>query len=275
MSDDELTVFFLSLFIAGGLVYHYRVSSLHDLYFRNNPGIGLLRLATLGAIAWAAYVIRFHADDSITGIYVWFYLVMSLAVTMLFGKFGTNCFGVDIRTDIYERKNFPAALFAAAFTLGTGIIFGGSLWGDADPVSGDEGGWWIPFFFFLLGWLVFVLALSIFIIREPGEFKVQIKQDRSFPAARATAVFALSTASVIVDGVAGDFFGWRHGLLTFGTIGLMVVLHEVLASARGNEADKSTAARIMEQLLYPLLALGAFLANRCFDMLYIPGDFIQ
>ena len=109
-------------------------------------------LGVLLAMVWIAFVIWRHADPSVTGVYVWFYLVMGYAAVKLLGQTTPAAFGARVRVDVGERRNLAAALLVAAFTLATGMIFGGSLWGEADPTGEGEGGWWIPVTFFLLGW---------------------------------------------------------------------------------------------------------------------------
>jgi hypothetical protein len=84
----------------------------------------------------------------VTGTYVVFNLVLGYAATKLFGQAGARLFGLRMRVDVLERRNVAAALVIAASTLATGLIFGGNLWGDADPVGDDEGGWWIVGAFF-------------------------------------------------------------------------------------------------------------------------------
>ncbi len=69
-----------------------------------------------------------------------FYLLMAYGVTKVFGQGISRFYGVSLRVNVYEHKNFAAAMFIAAFTLATGIVFGGSLWGEADPLSDAEGG---------------------------------------------------------------------------------------------------------------------------------------
>lgn len=270
MSDDEIMVMIFSG-IAGivGAV-STRTSTMPRVYTRNNPGIGLLRLATLASVLWTAYVIQYHGDPSIQGIYVFFYLLMAYAVTKLFGQLFTALFGVHLRSDVYERKNFSAALFIAAFMLATGIIFGGSLWGEADPLSDDEGGWWIPVGFFLLGWSVLVFSTMLYLWREPGAFSRQIRQERDSGLAWSTAVYILSTSSLLLEGVAGDFWGWRHGILGLGTITVMLVVHELVAFA-GRSAPPSSWFRLAERLIYIGAAGAAWAANRVIDQMYMGG----
>jgi len=270
MSGDEVFAFILSG--VAGLVgaYTTRVSSLPNVYTQGNPGIGLLRLAVAASIAWTAYVIQFHGDPSIQGVYVAFYLVMAYGVTKVFGQLSAQFFGVGLRSDVYERKNLAGAQFIAAFTLATGIVFGGSLWGEADPLSDAEGGWWIPAGFFLMGWGTLVLATALYLWRDPGSFRQQIRQERDTALAWSTALYVVSTATIIFEGVAGDFWGWRHGILGMGTIVLMLVWHELIIYGASRMAP-SRMMRALEQSMYIGLAAAVWLLNRMLDRFYTGG----
>lgn len=267
MSDDEIMVLIASLVagIAGAAAT--RSSRLPDVYTSKNPGIGLLRLAVVASVAWTAYVIQFHGDPSITGVYVFFYLMMAYAIVKVFGQLSTGLFGVTLRLDVLERRNFPAAQFLAAFALATGIIFGGSLWGEADPLSDAEGGWWIPVGFFLMGWITLVSATALYLWREPGRFHDQVCRDLNTGLAQSAAVYVLSTSTLLLQGVAGDFWGWRHGILGMGTIALMLAGHEMIAF-RGDTARPSVKIRMFEQGMYVGVAVLAWIANRAIDLAY-------
>jgi hypothetical protein len=276
MGEDEVFILILSVVLAGVGIGVNRVGSLHRLYFRDNPAPGIIRLGVLLAMAWIAFVIWRFADPSVTGIYVVFYLVMGYAFVKLFGQAVAAAFGTRTRIDAGERRNVPAALVIAAFTLATGLIFGGSLWGEADPVGDDEGGWWIPVSFFLLGWGVLLVAFGFFLRREQGRFADRIRRNRSFADARAAATFLLGSAVVLTDAVAGDFWGWRHGLLTFSLLAVMLLVHEIFASL--TEAEPTSRQqrpvdprRVLESGFYIGLAAVVWLLNRVIDTALGPG----
>ncbi len=275
MSEDEVVLMLVS--IGGGIVaaVKTRVSSLPPAITRGNPGIGLMRLAVAASLVWTAVVIRCFGDESIRGIYVPFYLVMAYAVVKYFGQIaGPNMFGLHLRSDVYERKNLAAAVFVAAFILATGLLFGGSLWGEADPTGDEEGGWWIPLTFFLLGWTVLTAATALYLWREPGRFRTQIRQERDTAMAWSAAVYVVTTASLVLEGVAGDFWGWRHGLLGMGTIGLMLVGHEAFTAVAGSGEGPGrvpVARRVLERLFYIGMAGGAWGLNRFIDTTFGGG----
>lgn len=270
MSDDEVFVFIIAGAACLAGAFMTRVSSLPRLYTQGNPGIGLLRLAAGAAVVWTAYVIRYHGDPSIKGVYVVFYLVMAYGVAKVFGQIGAQMYGVHLRSDVYERKNPAGAQFIGAFTLATGIVFGGSLWGEADPLSEAEGGWWIPFGFFLLGWGTLAVFTAVYLWREPGRFRRQICQERDNAMARSAAIYVVTTSTLIFEGVAGDFWGWRHGILGMGTIAMMLVWHEFIVFG-SSKMPPTRTLRVFERGMYIGLAAGVWLLNRMIDRFYVGG----
>lgn len=269
----------VSGFVAVVAALATRADTLHPLYLRGNPGPGIVRLAVLLAMAWIGFVLWRYADPSVTGIYVVFYLIMGYAVVKLFGQLGAALFGARPRVDVVERRNVPAALVIASFTLATGLIFGGSLWGEADPVGDGEGGWWIPVSFFLLGWATLVIAFRLFLRRERGRFAQRLQRERSLDDARAVGSYLIGTAVALTEAVSGDFWGWRHGLLTFGVLAALVLAHEVFANFQGRAQRRGTAGdvggpapgpsdarRTLEAVVYLLLGLAAWGANRLLDL---------
>jgi len=170
--------------------------------------------------------------------------------------------------DVCERHNAAAAVFFAGFVLATGMIFGGSLWGEADPTGSDEGGWWIPLGFFLAGWCVLILALALFFWREPGPTRLRIRRDRNLPTARAAASYALASAWVLTEAVAGDFYGWKQGLLAVGSVALLLVIHELFAFGQGRMTSAlgpRGGARTWETLTYPISGAIFWWLNRIFE----------
>lgn len=250
MSGDEIVVLLVSCAMAGAGMTRTTTSRLPGLVRRENPGIGLMRLAVLAALGWIWLVLIRYADPSVTGIYRGFYMVMGVAAVTMFGQAGCRLFGVDARVDVGERRNWPAAVFVAAFTLGTGLVFGGSLWGDADPQGGGEGGWWIPVGFFLLGWGVMASGLALYCWREPGKFRRQLLQERDAGVAWGAASYTLSTAILMTNAVSGDFFGWGSGLKDVGLAAGMLYAHEFLGPARDERQPEEKPKRWIEALVY-------------------------
>jgi hypothetical protein len=278
VAESEILVLVLTAALAVVGVSANHTGSLHALYFRGNPGPGIVRLGVVLAMAWIGYVLWRHADPSVTGVYIFFYLVMGYAAVKVFGQWALFPLGIRTRIDVGERRNVAAALVIGGFALATGLIFGGSLWGEADPVGGDEGGWWIPVTFFLLGWTVLIACFWLFMRREPTSFARRIRRERSVVDGRAAAVFLVSCAVPLTDAVAGDFWGWRHGLLTFAFLAGLVLAHEGFASlARPTgpvdrpEKDVSDARRVVESLAYLAIASLAWGANRLLDVGLRPG----
>jgi hypothetical protein len=258
MSEDEHFIMMVALF--GGLAAAFALSTsrLHDLFTRGNPGIGLHRVASLAALAWAAWVMAFHGDESIRGVYVFFYLALTYVAVKGFGQLlGPALLGFNVRREVFVRGNRPIAVFTAAFALATGIIFGGSLWGEADPLSDAEGGWWIPVGFFLLGWTILVAATAMYTWRG-RRLHMQLRREHDMAAARTGAVFVLSSSVVILQGVAGDFWGWTEGLLSMGTIALMLLGHEMLTGRPRDVTEPMGVGDVMSwrELLEHFLVVG-------------------
>jgi hypothetical protein len=277
MSESEVFVFILSIVLAAVGVGANATGNLPSLYFRNNPAPGIVRLGVLLSMAWLGFVLWRYADPSVVGVYVVFYLVMGYAAVKIFGQTAATLYGARTRIDAAERRNVPVAIVIAAFTLATGLIFGGSLWGDADPVGEGEGGWWIPATFFILGWSTLVVAFTIFELREPGSFARRLRRERSMGDARAAATFLVGAGVVLADAVSGDFWGWRHGLLSFGVLAIMLVVHELVAPLTEGDATsrardaRSDARRMAESLAYLGIAGIVWLVNRAIDSAWGPG----
>jgi hypothetical protein len=289
VAEDEVLVMVVAALIAGAGIFVTSPAAMHRIYFRGNAGPGLVRAAILLSLAWIFLVTQLWADESVVGVYVLFYLVLGYAVVKWFGQAGSRLFGLRMRVDVLERRNVAAAQVIAAFTLAIGLIFGGSLWGEADPVGEGEGGWWIVGAFFLLGWIALVGAFVVFRERERrhGEgWSRSIRRSRSMEDARAASLFLLAAGVMLTDAVSGDFWGWWHGLLTFGVLAGLLVAHEVfawmagagarrgaarsggVAAAAGRaqpEPAKAAGSRGVEGLVYVALALAAWALNRLLD----------
>lgn len=269
MSDDEFMILLFSLAAAAAGALTLAASRLHGFHTHRNPGIGLHRVVVALTLLWTIWVIHYHGDPSITGIYVFFYLVMAYAVVKVFGQLlGPMALGFDVRREAFVGRNRPVALFTASLALATGLLIGGSLWGEADPLSDYEGGWWIPFGFFLMGWLLLIAVTWLYVRRRKGRFRLQLRREHDLRAAATGAVFVLASTSLILQGVAGDFWGWREGLLSMGTIAAMLVGHEFIArhaeESEDGAAGPVSARRfnLLEQALYVSLAVVGWLASR-------------
>jgi len=277
MSDDEFMILLFSLAAAVAGAFTLAASRLHGFHTHANPGIGLHRVTVLLTLLWTAWVIRYHGDPSIAGIYVFLYLVMAYAVVKVFGQLlGPKALGFDVRREAFVGRNVPVALFTASLALATGLLIGGSLWGEADPLSDYEGGWWIPFAFFLMGWVVLIAATWLYVRRASGRFRMQLRREHDLRAAATGAVFVLASTTLILQGVAGDFWGWREGLLSMGTIAAMLVGHELIGRhSDGSDGQPESPVRaawvnLLEQGLYIALAVAGWFASR-----WIAGQYTQ
>lgn len=267
MEEDEILIFFLALAAVAASMMFLSTAQLHKLYLRERRGIGLVRAAVLLGMLYILFVLLFFSDESVTPVYVLFYLVMGLALVGVFGVHWARLCGFRYREDVGERGNFAAAIAVAGFTLATAILFGGSLWGEADPDGDDEGGWWIPLGFFLAGWAGLVLAGRIYTWRQPVVY--WIRQERDERYGRTSAAFLISSAIMLHEGVAGDFYGWGHGLLSVGVIVGMLVGHEVfgilnraLAAKTGRRSDGANPG---EAIFYLVMGGAGWAAHRIID----------
>lgn len=272
MDGSEVFILIVSIALAVTGIAANTTSRLHRLHFRDNPAPGIVRLGVIVAMAWIGYVLWRHADPSVTGIWIVFYLVMGYAAVKMFGQTVAAAYGARTRVDVGERRNVAAALLIAAFTVATGLIFGGSLWGEADPWGDDDGGWWIPVSFFLLGWASLLVVFALFLRREPGKLRERLRGARSRDDARAAAVFLLGAGWVLGDAVAGDFFGWRHALVTsLWLVGLLIVREafNVWSSRRpvedSDDGGGIRIGRLLESAFYLVLAFGSTRIERLIE----------
>jgi hypothetical protein len=279
VDEGEFMVMLIAGVVAVATAVATRTERFHRLYLRNNPAPGIVRLGVWLSMGWIGFVLWRYADPSVTGIYVVFYLVMGYAVVKLFGQLAATLFGARSKVDVVERRNVPAALVVAAFTLATGLVFGGSLWGEADPVGDGEGGWWIPVSFFLLGWSTLVISFGLFLRREAGGLAQRIQRERSMADARAAGSYLLGVGVTLTEAVSGDFWGWSHGLLTFGVLAALVLAHEIFAGLQphggrrgtsgdvgGEDDSTSDTRRTIEAVVYVLIGVAAWGLNRLLDL---------
>ncbi len=236
--EQSFTFGFMATMGVWGMWYR-RTSNLHDLYLRDNPGPGLVRLAVWVGMAWCFFTIIAFGSERIVHIWYVFYLVIGFGVIQVFGVRAVESFGVRLRVDVYERKNFAAAMFIAAFVFSTALIYGGSMWGESDAESLEYGaffevlpsyddGWWIIMWFFLMGWAILFATMKLWFIREKHITGTGIRSDRSIADGQAAAMYCIGCAIPLTDAVSGDYHGLVDSLIGFAAIALPVLAHEVL-----------------------------------------------
>lgn len=246
----EEGIVFVAMAVACFLGYrHVSTSKLHPMFLRGNPGIGLIRVAIWASILWCVFTLEYFGSERIVGIWYAYYLVIAAGAIMSFGLLGARSFGLRLRVDVYERKNFAAAIFIAAFVVATGMIIGGSMWGESEPEA-LEYGWvfeflpsyeeagWIIWLFFLMGWGILFATMKLWFYREKDISGERIRRGRSVEDARAAALYCLGCAIPITDAVSGDYHGLGDSLLGFSLIALPVLAHEVLRpSSQQNDRE--------------------------------------
>ena len=244
-----------------------KTGKLHPLFLKDNPGTGLIRLAYWAAMAWCIFTVFVFGSVKIVDIWYIFYLVLAFGVLQVFGLRAAESFGLRLRVDVYERKNFPAALFIASFILSTGLIYGGSMWGESEPESLEYGGifmllpsyddgWWIIPWFFLMGWLILFATMKLWFLREKHISPAKIRRDRSFQDARAASLYCLGCAIPLTDAVSGDYYGLGDSFIGFAVIALPVLGHEVFRPSSA-EAPRDP----QEPWLYLLFGFAAILLS--------------
>ncbi|HMP89839.1 MAG TPA: hypothetical protein PJ991_06545 [Kiritimatiellia bacterium] len=262
-SEDEWVVFIISGIIVFFGFLGQLLTGKPRLYLRNTSASGLVRLSVLLSMGWVVYVLYNHADPSVVGAYRMFYILLGLAVIFIFGLGGAGRTGMRNGVDVMERNNPAAGVLIAAFVLATGMIYGGSLWGEADPDGDGEGGWWIPMGFFISGWISLCIATVLFRRRETSSITRRIRQMRNPREALGFALYLLSSGWILCEAVAGDFYGWKQGLTTVGAIGGMLVTHEVIGMIFSrNEAVKPRAMTGIEVISYIAWGVGFSVVNR-------------
>ncbi len=250
-SPDELFVFIVASIFTLIFFFGHLITSQHPVMVRRSTAEGTIRLAIVFSIGWVVYVLYNHADPSVVGIYRLFYVVLGIAVIQLFGLGGSGFTGMRHGPDVQERDNRAGGLLIAAYVLSTGMIFGGSLWGEADPDGEGEGGWWIPMGFFLAGWISLTIACRLYRIRESGGVIRRIRQVRDPREILGFALYLLSSGWILTDAVAGDFYGWISGLTAVGAIAGMLVIHELAGLVfNRDESAKPRAMTGIEVITY-------------------------
>ena len=126
-----------------------------------------------------------------------------------------------------------------------------------------------------------MLAFWLFLRREGGKLAQRLQRERSLADARAAGSYLLGAGVALTEAVSGDFWGWWHGLLTFGVLAALVIAHELFAGFQarahrrgtagdiGGDGDSSgspDARRTIEAVAYLLIGLAAWGMNRLLDL---------
>jgi hypothetical protein len=236
LAEEMEPLVFTASCMLGAVASVYAFSTrTHVLYKRNTVDEGIVSLSMILATVWIGYVILFHADPSVKGFYAFSYFMMGVGSCFFLGKFGGRLVAGVRDVDVYERESSEAAIVQGALILATGIIFGGSLWGEADPDGEGEGGWWIPVIFFINGWAILLLLAVIGWRRVVSHIGVHLKNKREVSRVISFALYTVSCSLIIFGQVSGDFYGWSHGILAVVSVGALLVAQEILVVRRKGE----------------------------------------
>lgn len=259
METDEILIFGGAILATLTGLVRLSFPRMHRLYFRHAEGLALARLAMAPAMLAIAYVLWNHADPSVVGIYRIFYLVLGFSVILWCGPAAARLAGAHVRVDVLERHNPRAAILASVMILATGLIFAGSLWGEADPGGDGEGGWWIPLGFFISGWFALIAAVACYLWRSGVRAYSRSRRRRNPLDAVGPGFYILSTAGILSNTVAGDFYGWTHGLTALAAIAGMLITREFIGAGAARNGPS------VESLLHLLWGGGFIVVSRLFE----------
>jgi hypothetical protein len=255
MSEEEIIILALATFGAIGFGCSQSPSRVPGLVLRDRAALGLWRIFFYATIVWILYVLFHFADDSVTGIYIFMYFILGVFLLRLSGESVASLLGARYKADIIERGNIAAAIVNGAFTTAAGLIYSGSIWGDANPSdASDEGGWWIPLTFYILGYLILLAIVILYIWRERN-LMTRIRQSHAIAPAITFATYTLSAAWILKEAVAGDFYGWLHGLSCVGAAAALFFAHEAALWITARVTARHPILEHLEKLLYIAIAV--------------------
>jgi hypothetical protein len=103
-------------------------------------------------------------------------------------------------------------------------------------------------------------------VRFSGGYRGSFGWDRGELDGQAAGAYAVAAAWVLTEAVAGDFHGWRHGLLAVGFIAVLLGLRELHGVLQNRLTTTVTGGRSPrragESALYLLTGLVFWLLNR-------------
>lgn len=271
----ERPVFFVSAGLAVLLAVAYFPLVRNRMWgVEANPGLGLVRLSCLLAMAWFVWVLGHGADAGIFGFYTWLYVALAAACLLLMGIW-RPMLGLWYIGDVVERGNLAAAITLAGFLLGTAFAFGGALTGqdlscapprDAldvctelrtwDPgTSYGYGGWYVVLVFFLLAYIELRASMAL-VHRLSGDLDTQVRLDRDPSAGILLAGVAVASGLVAGRAAAGDFLGWGDGLRDYFARLWPLALIPAVATLAGRISMYSAAPMRPRALTAALLVAG-------------------
>ncbi len=261
----EEFIFGTSWVLGPAVLFFAFASRTHPLYRRNTVDEGIVSLSIIAALAWVVYAIMFHSDPSVQGFYALSYFMMGAALVPFLGSL-TGLLVAGIRDiDIRERDGMGAALVQGSLILSIGLIFGGSVWGEADPHSDDEGGWWIPVLFFVNGWAALVLLAIIGWRRVVRDIGSCLRNKKELPRLASFSMYLISCALIIFSQVSGDFHGWSHGISAVLATAVLLVVQELMVIR--HKFDPKSHNLLVEFLAMSVTVIAYFWSDSLFTWL--------
>jgi uncharacterized membrane protein YjfL (UPF0719 family) len=130
MGDDEVFLLVISITLAAMTAYRWVVSFIVSIRFRARSWL-LLLFTPVISLTFVLFVLRRWADDEVRDDGRYLTLLMLLATGWM-GMFSAllGFFGLGLREDAAERRNFAAALAWCGAMLGVTILFAGGNIGE-------------------------------------------------------------------------------------------------------------------------------------------------
>ena len=157
-----------------------------------------------------------QADLTATALYGLMTIVMMLAASWLCEKVLLPRF--DNTKEVVEDQNLGTAFVEAGVHIGNGLIL--------LAIQQGAGPWWVGVVFWALAQAVLLILGLLYEMATPHNVHDELERDNA-AVGLAFAGVLVGMANIVSIAVAGDFTGWREGLITFGVdaaFGLVILL---------------------------------------------------
>ena len=157
-----------------------------------------------------------QADLTATALYGLMTIVMMLAASWLCEKVLLPRF--DNTKEVVEDQNLGTAFVEAGVHIANGLIL--------LAIQQGAGPWWVGVVFWALAQAVLLILGLLYEMATPHDVHDELERDNA-AVGLAFAGVLVGMANIVSIAVAGDFAGWREGLITFGVdaaFGLVILL---------------------------------------------------